>query len=88
MFTLELAKELMTSHCPRKRSAQSSLDAPPSARGTSQEEATNLAGAESVGVTVAEIQSVEECTAAWTAKGKGPVILCVNHCFHLFHTRH
>ena len=66
-FMLELAKELMASYCSLKGSAQSSLDATPSARGTSRNRMTNLASAESVGETVAETQSVEECTAAWTA---------------------
>ena len=66
MFVLELAKELMANNCSWKRSAQSLLDAPPSARGTSKNGATNLASAKSVGETV-ETQSVQECTATWTA---------------------
>lgn len=86
-FILELSSELMSCHCSRKRSAQSSLDAPPSARfcGRHFPSRNGKLGQCRIcckdGIRRRVVYCCLECDP------KGPVFLCAEPCFRLFHTK-
>ena len=86
-FILELSSELMSSYCSRKRSAQSSPDAPPSARfcGRHFPSRNGKLGQCRIcskdGIRRRVVYSCLECDP------KGPVFLCAEPCFRLFHTK-
>ena len=86
-FILELADELMASHCSRKRSAQPSLDAPSSARFCERHfpKRSDERGQCRVCSKDSICRRVMHCCMDYDPQGS--VFLCVDPCFRLFHTR-